>query len=737
MRNPPAWYATILILVLATTVPAAVPGASDASEPDAAECRPFLEATINGEAPDDVSPPDGSTDADALRFDVEAGFEGADCNDALNTPPVLLGTWVSPTLTRVSDSFRYETTYVDLDNDPPASITVHLDGGAPRAMTPVDPADQDYRDGAAYEAWFGFQFFGDVIVPDAFRGDHWARIEAHDGHAAADPAIVDGPRLHDEVSGTLVAPNPTNRLVIHPIANGPTFTPPTEILPPAARVLDEADGVYSHTFSIDPAAGERRAQWVVGSGAALRLDGYGLLEGEPGADSGFTLAGGATVDTRAHLGSQAVNLAPAVDAPDGTPTLDALPNSDTYRFSVVGTIRLYANVTIAETAPGLPLGVWLQLDADGDGAADACVGTDLALPPTDGWVRITLTRQSEMRVLADGCTKDVTPHDPVDGTTSLDDLQDDPAWGLMPVRSLRLTGPQNATAGDLLLVDSLALRTGVPHTTGDVDACLYGEPAEPPASPFQPMACESDIGPNAGTVPDGAHTVNVWADRMVPAVSPTEPVPSRPYLEPLAFSFSYADWVPEGPSFQLPAPSTARLLLAADEDADGTPDPGTDPLWTSSPFDPAVTQHVNVTIPFEGPDGVYGYVLTFETGQGDQTVRLPVAVQRFVNDEPTATLQLAGQDPTHRTATFRLTASDPDDDQSHVAQRLGGLATWTLAFGDHKDTTIGGAVPIPDTVQHEYKKPGSYVATLTVHDAAGSAAHDETVVVFAPGPTAP
>lgn len=73
----------------------------------------------------------------------------------------------------------------------------------------------------------------------------------------------------------------------------------------------------------------------------------------------------------------------------------------------------------------------------------------------------------------------------------------------------------------------------------------------------------------------------------------------------------------------------------------------------------------------------------------------------------------------------------PDEEQGTVAQRLGGLRARTLSFGDGEG--VGGEAPLPASVEHEYKKPGPYVATLTVEDADGVLAEASVHLVFGRG----
>ncbi|MBA7565400.1 hypothetical protein ES708_07083 [subsurface metagenome] len=68
-----------------------------------------------------------------------------------NTAPLLSDGAVDPDTGYVTTDFTYSVTYTDIDNDPPNSPTVSIDGGGAIEMTEVDPGDTDYTDGKAYE----------------------------------------------------------------------------------------------------------------------------------------------------------------------------------------------------------------------------------------------------------------------------------------------------------------------------------------------------------------------------------------------------------------------------------------------------------------------------------------------------------------------------------------------------------------------------------------------------------
>lgn len=728
MGQTTRWRSLLVAVFIATvglgTVPAATPTSLDAAD---LVCEPLLEATVNGGPIDEVAPPDGTTESDTLLFNVTAGFDGEDCPDALNRPPALLGGWLDRPITYVTDDFRYDVVYFDADNDPPASIVGWLDGTEAFELQPRDPADTDYTDGARYTLGLGDRFVDGAWVPDVFAGEHWLRVEASDGRAAAEPVVIQGPILYEPTAGSFLLPNPANRLVIHPIGNGPTLTPPSELPPGLGHAVPAADGVYSYHVPIHPAAGDLGAEWSVSTGSHFGLLGYGLLEGEPTPANGFEIGGAAAIDPRAHVGDQAVDLLAVPGSGPGV--VRAFPNSDTFHFANVGALRVHSNWT-SPSAPDATIGVWLELDRDGDGAGDVCVGTPLAVPAGTGWRFFEIDRQSPVRVLEAGCTIDVTPTGD-DGVTTLDEAEDHVEWALLPVVALRVEASPEASLppGDALLVDSLGILPGFSRTVGDVDACLYAPSDEPTASPIGPAACQSDLGPNSGIVPVGADRANVWADRMFPQLDFETLLPERPYLEPLPFSFTYTAFVRSGPAFEVPPQAEGRLVLWQDSDQDGTPDSAA-ALWDSGPLPVGQTTEVQAHVAFDGPDGVYGFVWTYETGRADEIIGLPFAVQRFVNDAPAASLDATTHAP-HRTVTFFPAATDADDGQGEVAPRFGGLRTWTLDFGD--GASVDGTFPLPASVEHSYKTPGLYVASLTVQDAAGLSAEDQAAVDLTPG----
>jgi len=71
----------------------------------------------------------------------------------VNTPPVLINPLVLPTLGYITTEFNYTVTYMDLDNQPPSTITVNITGPSHSgswAMIEMNPLDTNYIDGKNY-----------------------------------------------------------------------------------------------------------------------------------------------------------------------------------------------------------------------------------------------------------------------------------------------------------------------------------------------------------------------------------------------------------------------------------------------------------------------------------------------------------------------------------------------------------------------------------------------------------
>ena len=124
-----------------------------------------------------------------------------------------------------------------------------------------------------------------------------------------------------------------------------------------------------------------------------------------------------------------------------------------------------------------------------------------------------------------------------------------------------------------------------------------------------------------------------------------------------------------------------------------------------------------------GPDGCY------YAAQSDRVVKLaPCVFQQVVNAAPVAALAGSPGTGTSPLAVSFATAGTGDRD--------GPLASWTLDFGDGSPAASGDGDP-PATIAHTYAKPGTFTATLTVHDKAGAqAAATAATTVTAPPPLA-
>lgn len=106
-----------------------------------------------------------------------------------NTPPVLSQGAVNPTSESVSTNFLYTVIYTDGDNDPPAPITITIDGGVPQPMTIQAGQDGDFTNGEVYEY--------SALGADLGVGDHDFQFAANDGmdDATGDTALHLGPTI--------------------------------------------------------------------------------------------------------------------------------------------------------------------------------------------------------------------------------------------------------------------------------------------------------------------------------------------------------------------------------------------------------------------------------------------------------------------------------------------------------------------------------------------------------------
>jgi hypothetical protein len=68
----------------------------------------------------------------------------------LNHHPIIVSARVSPGSGDTDDTYRFEATYEDEDNDPPTMIKVYIDG-VPYDMAAIDSDDNDYTDGKEYK----------------------------------------------------------------------------------------------------------------------------------------------------------------------------------------------------------------------------------------------------------------------------------------------------------------------------------------------------------------------------------------------------------------------------------------------------------------------------------------------------------------------------------------------------------------------------------------------------------
>ncbi|MBI2077865.1 MAG: hypothetical protein HYT80_05775, partial [Euryarchaeota archaeon] len=531
------------------------------------DCTPTLTvSTIGGLAPSEVAPPDGSTPNDEVEIAWEASHVGADCATALDAPPVLVAPWVTPDVGPASD-FAMFVTYADPDNDPPVSVSLRMDDRAVQAMVPLDPADTEYRDGAVFVGGDAPDFSdgGNQMA----AGPHVTRFYAHNGHAAAEPASIDAPFVVLTASGAVRAPNPTNRFVIHPIANGPTLVPPVEVLPPLAQLAgDPANGIYSYTFELGPLAGRGGLEYTVSSGGPSLLDGH--LEGPLG--DGFDVHGAAHASPDARTGDQAVELsAPGATSEDGVHgTLHAYPTPG-YALVQIGGLSMWQR---GDAVPGpAALRVGLLADLTREATADACLVTSFQ-PSSDGaWTRHEVGLADEFTVFEADCRTS----GPLSRTATLSELHNDPAFGLAAFLrfEVALVEPGGAAwpADATVALDDLGLVASVSNTAADMDACIYRAEPGAPLSTFTPVECQSDIGPNGALIPAGSTHANVWAHQMVPVLG-EDLLPRRTYLEPAGFAFSYKSVVPYDVAFPVvalpPPPTAGRVEFGEDVNGDGT-----------------------------------------------------------------------------------------------------------------------------------------------------------------------
>lgn len=652
----------------------------------AADCRPLLR--------------DLRASGDLIQtVQLTVAHEGADCPALLNQAPLLMGAWANPAAARDFDVFQLFVTYVDAEGDLPALIRAILDGRPPIALNPVNPADADSRDGILYRG---------ALHPDPSdrfdrlpHGTLTVRFEASDGHHPPTLLQMEGPRVVERTGASVRAPNPTNRLLIHPIANGPTLVPPVEVLPPLGQVPGaEANGLTSYSFLLDPTLAQGDTSFIIGEGFGLELRDGGFERG------GYLLQGDGGLVDDAHSGAHAVRLL----ASTGPPSEGAaqLPVRSDYALA-----QLFGLTARARSAarPAAELELQLLLSLDRDSSADACLAASVPVPGED-WTPISITQGSPMELRLPGCT------DGARRTGTLEELVDDPVLGLSDILAARV---QARTGAPALLdggidVDSFVAQPLLPAVDGDFDVCFYASgPGIGPES-FSPISCVSDIGPNTGKIPRGAVAANVWADTIVP--NPFFQAPRHPYPEPTSFEL-YVSRPGTAPSFQMPSFAGAQGVLRAVHDLDGD--------GAAGPQEPVVFQS---EVPMVGadpiqfpwdlsgvPDGEHRLLLHYEDATGASSTVL--AVERFVNDLPMASLSADRGDGLKR-IQFRLAAADADDAQGSFSATRGGLAAWRLDFGDGQHAE--GSAPVPSCLSHKYAQRGSYTVTFTVGDRAGATA---------------
>jgi hypothetical protein len=120
--------------------------------------------------------------------------------DVFNTPPVLSGHNLDPTVGDAGFDFNYTVFYTDLDNQAPGNITVTITGPFSGNFTMVewDPSDTDYTDGKKY--------YYNVTIP--LDGNYSYRIDAYDNGSLWAIAIEDsGPNVGSDAPPVLSLPN--------------------------------------------------------------------------------------------------------------------------------------------------------------------------------------------------------------------------------------------------------------------------------------------------------------------------------------------------------------------------------------------------------------------------------------------------------------------------------------------------------------------------------------------------
>lgn len=698
------------------------PGAAEEPSPaDPEPCSPRLEAlSVDGGDPARYAPPSGFTGNGSIQVRVEVSHKGESCAQALNSPPTLSAGWVDPLQGPATSTYKYRVTYLDADGDAPETITARIDGETTINLT-SSISSPDFRTGVVFVGQLPFR---PILGPHAYA------FEASDGVDAVSTAPTAGPRVIDAPTGTVDVPNPANRLLIHPIANGPTFVPSTEIPPPILPLLGSPQqGVLSYVFPIDPEAADGSWEYTVNQVGALDALRDGSLEQDPDIIGTDQLVASAVPTDAARTGSRAADLAPGGAVPEATGLLGGLdfalrpdlPLAQASRFDF-----WYQHEETASAASlfGESLAAWVlvEVDIDRDGGGDACLVNQAATSAATEWTLHRITPSSPFEVRDAACANTVPMVDPLDGATSLADLQNDPLLGLARITSVQIQtrlAPGEADAwpeGNSFLVDDATFRL-VAQSDADFDACFY-----PAALDGGPLSCISDFGPHQGALPERTARVNVWADSLLPSGL----VPQRPYVEPASFMFTYQRRG-QAPASASGATTTTGFLMAGDDvDGDGTLG-ATEPVLARVDGIAATetSQSFDLDIAFDASvDRAVALAFRYENGIDPDRPGLATTVadvsytfQHFVNDSPSAHLEGEPAKPEKKKIEFQVGATDPDDTQGTTAAGLGGIRSWRLDFGDGSEVVEGTSASA--NIVHKYNR-GTYTATFEVLDGQGA-----------------
>lgn len=693
---------------------------------DAEGCRPDVQVTtINGLDPATFAAPDGSTDQDVGDVSVAVSHVGADCGQALNSPPHLHSPWVSPVWGPPTEWVTYQVRYVDADGDVPTYIRVIIDNATTIDLSPAPGSVLDYA--------AGVDFQGSPQSP-LRMGMHTYHFQAADSFDEATTGLGYGPRIIDFVTGAVDQANPANRMVIHPIANGPTLVPASEVPPTLLPLVgNPLQGILSYTFDVDPEAGNGRAEAVVSSWGGENLLRDGGFEDGREDEYGNRLIGSAVNTATARTGASAIDLAPAGAIQDAVGRLGGIdlalrpyaPMAQWERFEF-WSLREEGSIDLLAEAGSLQLLFDLDLDYDGEG--DACMVHEATPPGSIGWVLHDVTLDDSFTVHDASCDSTQVAPDPIDGPRPLSELQDNPAWGRGRITGTIIgIGSDEAMSnpwpsGRSFIVDDL-LFVVRSSTAADFDACFY--PAAPATAP---ISCVSDIGPHDGPIPAGTRRVNVWADSLLPSGFAFE----HPYIEPGTFFFHYLERGEAPAAGLLAARSVGSVTIVEDVNGNQEMDSGDPVLARVEGIEPTIDpQHVPLALEINPgpdgarrPDGPIPLIVRYDDGLPlnrpgllTTTATENLILQWFVNDGPAGVLAASQRHPLGRKVAFTVAADDADDAQGSLAKRLGGLDSWQLDFGD-------GTAPIQGTTSsalatHKYAA-GSYTASLTIVDRVGA-----------------